>query len=84
VMEANNITLPTTKHAFGWDCMKFCVGALKAGDGDPQRAIDYLESGVTLEGAGGLCAFAPDNHNGRLGLGPTILSRWNNGRFEEI
>jgi ABC-type branched-subunit amino acid transport system substrate-binding protein len=83
-MAKNNIHVPTTNHAFGWDCMKFCALALAAGDGDPQRAIDYLESGVTLEGASGTCSFSRDNHNGRRGLGPTILSRWNDGRFEDV
>ena len=84
VMVEKAVRIPTTNHAFGWDCMKFCALALKAGDGDPKRAIDYLESGVTLEGATGTCTFAPDNHNGRHGLGPTILSRWNHGRFEDV
>jgi ABC-type branched-subunit amino acid transport system substrate-binding protein len=84
IMEENSIAVPTTNHAFGWDCMKFCAAALKAGDGDRQRAIAYLESGVTLEGASGTCSFNPDNHNGRTGLGPTILSRWNNDRFEDV
>jgi ABC-type branched-subunit amino acid transport system substrate-binding protein len=83
-MAENGVKVPTTNHAFGWDCMKFCALALKAGGGDPARAIDYLESGVTLEGATGTCIFSPDNHNGRHGLGPTILSRWNNGRFEDV
>lgn len=82
-MEQNGFAVPTTNHAFGWDCMKFCAEALQAGDGDPDRAIAYLESGVTLEGAGGACTFVPDNHNGRHGSGPTILSRWNNGRFDD-
>lgn len=82
-MAENGIAVPTTNHAFGWDCMTFCASALKAGEGDPQRAIDYLESGVTLEGAGGTCTFSPHNHNGRHGTGPTTLSRWNNGRFEQ-
>jgi hypothetical protein len=84
MMSSNGVPVPTTNHAFGWDCMKFCTTALNAAEGDPQRAIDYLESGVTLEGAGGLCSFTPDNHNGRHGAGPTILSRWSNGRFEAI
>lgn len=84
VMEANGIKVPTTNHAFGWDCMKFCTLALQAGGGDVGRAIDWLESGVTLEGASGTCKFSPDNHNGRHGLGPTILSRWNHGRFEDL
>ena len=84
VMEENAVKVPTTNHAFGWDCMKFCALALKAGDGDVKRAIDYLESGVILEGASGTCTFSADNHNGRHGLGPTILSRWNHGRFEDL
>ena len=84
VMAENGVTTPTTNHAFGWDCMKFCVLALKASGGDPRRAIDYLESGVTLEGASGTCAFSSDNHNGRHGPGPTILSRWSNGRFDDV
>lgn len=83
VMEENGIRVPTTNHAFGWDCMKFCALALQAGDGDTRRAIEYLESGVTLEGATGTCTFSPDNHNGRREPGPTILSRWTNGRFED-
>jgi len=84
LMAKNGIKVPTTNHAFGWDCMQFCALALNAADGDPQRAIDYLESGITLEGASGTCSFSPDNHNGRHGLGPTILSRWHNGRFEDV
>ena len=84
VMEENGVRVPTTNHAFGWDCMKFCALALQAGDGDARRAIEYLESGVTLEGATGTCSFSPDNHNGRRGLGPTILSHWTNGRFEDV
>jgi ABC-type branched-subunit amino acid transport system substrate-binding protein len=83
-MSRNGVAIPTTNHAFGWDCMRFCTTALNAAEGDPQHAIDYLESGVTLEGAGGLCSFTPDNHNGRHGAGPTILSRRSNGRFEAI
>ena len=78
-MAENGVRLPTTNHAFGWDCLKFCAAALQAAHGDPQSAIDYLESGVTLEGAGGACSFAPDNHNGRRGRGPTIISRWSDG-----
>ncbi len=84
VMAESCVKIPTTNHAFGWDAMKFCTLALSAGGGDPLRAIGYLESGVTLEGASGTCTFSPDNHNGRLGRGPTILSRWNNGRFEDV
>jgi hypothetical protein len=82
-MTENNITVPTTNHAFGWDCMKFCAIALKAG-GNLNGAIAYLESGVTLEGATGTCTFRHGDHNGRHGLGPTILSRWSNDRFEDL
>jgi ABC-type branched-subunit amino acid transport system substrate-binding protein len=84
VMEENGIKVPTTNHAFGWDCMRFCILALRASGGDPRRAIDYLESGVTLEGASGTCSFSPDNHNGRRGHGPTLVSRWKNGGFEDM
>jgi ABC-type branched-subunit amino acid transport system substrate-binding protein len=82
-MAANGINIPTTNHAFGWDAMKFCAHALNVAQADPSAAIDYLESGVALEGASGTCFFSPDNHNGRLGLGPTIVSRWINGRLED-
>jgi ABC-type branched-subunit amino acid transport system substrate-binding protein len=84
VMAKNRVAVPTTNHAFGWDAMKFCTHALKATQGDPLAAIDYLESGVALEGASGTCFFSPDNHNGRLGAGPTILTRWRDQRFEPI
>lgn len=82
-MAGNAIAVPTTNHAFGWDCMRFCAAALKAGSGDPQRAIAWLESGITLEGAGGTCSFTNDNHNGRHGPGPTILTRWRNGKLDD-
>ena len=84
VLAENGVRIPTTNHAFGWDAMKFCVLALTAADGDVARAIDHLEAGVVLEGASGTCSFSPDNHNGRLGRGPTILSRWNNNGFEDV
>lgn len=82
-MAENTIAVPTTNHAFGWDCMRFCAAALRAGGGDPQRAIAWLESGVKLEGAGGTCSFTNDNHNGRHGPGPTVLTRWSNGKLSE-
>jgi hypothetical protein len=84
MMAEDGVKVPTTNHAFGWDAMKFCALALNAGDGDSAKAIEYLETGTTLEGAGGTCSFSPDNHNGRHGRGPTILSRWNNDRFEDL
>jgi hypothetical protein len=82
-MARNAIALPTTNHAFGWDCMTFCTAALKAGGGDPQRAITWLESGVAFEGAGGTCSFTHDNHNGRHGFGPTVLTRLRHGALHE-
>jgi ABC-type branched-subunit amino acid transport system substrate-binding protein len=84
VMAANGIEVPTTNHAFGWDGMRFCSLALKAAGGNPSRAIDYLESGIDLDGASGACCFSPENHNGRLGPGPTILTRWANRRLEQV
>ena len=84
VMAANGVTIPTTNHAFGWDGMRFCALALKAAQGNPRAAIDYLESGVALEGASGTCSFSPDNHNGRLGLGPTVLTRWAGHQLGEV
>lgn len=77
------VTLPTTNHAFGWDGMSFCAQALKAG-GEPSGAIAYLESAVALVGVTGTCAFSADNHNGRAGIGPTILTRWDHQRFEDV
>jgi len=84
VLAAHNVNVPTANHAFGWDAMNFCALALQAAQGAPSRAIDYLESGVTLEGATGTCSFKRDNHNGRAGFGPTTLSRWTKGRLEGV
>jgi len=78
------VALPTTNHAFGWDGMSFCARALKAADGAPSGAIAYLESAVALVGVTGSCAFSAENHNGRAGIGPTVLTRWHNQRFEEV
>jgi ABC-type branched-subunit amino acid transport system substrate-binding protein len=82
VVSANGVDIPTTNHAFGWDGMSFCARALKAADGDTGRAIEYLESGLILEGASGSCSFNPDNHNGRVGLAPTVLTRWTGSRLD--
>jgi ABC-type branched-subunit amino acid transport system substrate-binding protein len=82
VMSANGVDVPTTNHAFGWDAMSFCARALKAADGDTGRAIEYLESGQMLEGASGSCSFSPDNHNGRVGPAPTVLTHWAHGRLD--
>ena len=78
------IAVPTANHAFGWDGVSFCALALKAAEGDPARAIAQLESAVPLEGVTGTCVFTADNHNGRSGVGPTIISRWHAGRFEDL
>lgn len=84
VMAANGVRVPTTNHAFGWDGMRFCALALQAAQGNPRAAIDYLESGVALEGASGTCSFSPENHNGRLGIGPTVLTRWAGHQLDEV
>jgi ABC-type branched-subunit amino acid transport system substrate-binding protein len=84
VLSARSVNVPTANHAFGWDAMSFCALGLKAGRGQSSFAIDYLESGVVLEGATGTCSFSPDNHNGRTGFGPTTLTRWYRGRLEEV
>ena len=83
-LSAQGISIPTANHAFGWDAMSFCALALKAAQGEPSSAVDHLDSGVMLEGATGTCSFSRDNHNGRSGLGPTTLTRWINGRLEEV
>jgi ABC-type branched-subunit amino acid transport system substrate-binding protein len=84
VLSARGVNVPTANHAFGWDAMSFCALGLKAGRGQSSLAIDYLESGVVLEGATGTCSFSRDNHNGRTGFGPTTLTRWYRGRLEEV
>jgi len=78
------VALPTTNHAFGWDGMSFCARALQAAGGSPPAAIAYLESTMPLQGVTGTCAFSADNHNGRAGAGPTILTRWHNQRFDDV
>lgn len=83
-LRAAGVPLPTTNHAFGWDGMSFCARALKAAEGKPSSAIAYLESAVPLLGVTGVCAFSADNHNGRVGGGPTVLTRWIDGRFEDL
>lgn len=84
ILSARGVSVATANHAFGWDAMSFCALGLKAGRGQPSLAIDYLESGVALEGATGTCSFSRDNHNGRTGFGPTTLSRWYKGHLEEV
>ena len=84
VLSDAGIDIPTANHAFGWDAVSFCAVALIAAEGDPLRAINYLESGLALEGVTGICSFSKDNHNGRSGIGPTILTRWHHGRLEEL
>jgi ABC-type branched-subunit amino acid transport system substrate-binding protein len=83
-MAAKGIHIPTANHAFGWDCMMHCAAALKSADGNPSRAIDYLESGVMLEGASGRCCFSRGNHNGRFHPGPHTITRWRNRQLESL
>jgi ABC-type branched-subunit amino acid transport system substrate-binding protein len=83
-LSAHGANVATANHAFGWDAMTLCARALKAGDGKPTLAIDYLESGKVLEGVTGSCAFAPGDHNGRSGFGPTTLTRWYQGRLQAV
>ena len=83
-LSTHGVQVATANHAFGWDAMTFSIRALKAAHGNATRAIDYLESGLSLEGVTGACAFTPDNHNGRSGFGPTTLTRWSNGRLDEV
>lgn len=83
-MAAHGVNVPTANHAFGWDGMAHCVAALNAARGDPSRAIDYLESGGTLEGASGACSFSRDNHNGRFEPGPHTITRWHRQKLEDV
>jgi ABC-type branched-subunit amino acid transport system substrate-binding protein len=83
-MATNGVKIPTANHAFGWDGMAHCAAALKAAGGDPSGAIDYLESGVTLEGASGSCTFHRDNHNGRFEPGPHTITRWRSHQLEDV
>lgn len=83
-LDQAGIAVPTANHAFGWDGMVFCSGAIVAAQGDPAKAIDYLESGVQLTGVTGPCTFSTENHNGRAGVGPTVLTRWHDGRFQDV
>jgi hypothetical protein len=84
VMAAKGVKVPTANHAFGWDGMAHCLAALKAAAGNPSGAIGYLESGVMLEGASGICCFSRDDHNGRLEPGPHTLTRWQNHQLEDL
>lgn len=84
ILSTRSVKFPTANHAFGWDAMSFCALELKAARGEPALAINHLESGVALEGVTGTCSFSPDNHNGRLGFGPTTLTRWYKGRLEQL
>jgi len=83
-MTANGVKVPTANHAFGWDGMAHCAAALNATGDHPSAAIDYLESGVTLEGASGACCFSRDNHNGRFDPGPHTITRWHSHQLEDV
>jgi ABC-type branched-subunit amino acid transport system substrate-binding protein len=82
-LSQEGVNLATANHGFGWDAMTLCALALSAAGGHVSGAVDYLESGVTLEGVTGLFRFDKENHNGREGFGPTRISRWYNGQLEE-
>jgi ABC-type branched-subunit amino acid transport system substrate-binding protein len=83
-MAANGVKVPTANHAFGWDCAAHCAAGLNAAPDDLSGAVAYLESGVTLAGASGMCRFGPENHNGRFAPGPHTVTRWHSGRLEEL
>jgi ABC-type branched-subunit amino acid transport system substrate-binding protein len=83
-MSENGVKIPTANHAFGWDGLAHCAAALNAAGGDPSGAIDYLESGATMEGASGVCCFGPGNHNGRFEPGPHTITRWHDGNLEDV
>ena len=83
-MREAGVSVPTANHAFGWDGLTFCARALKAGEGKPSKAIAYLESAAPLVGVTGTCAFSAENHNGRAGVGPTVLTQWHNGLLEDV
>jgi ABC-type branched-subunit amino acid transport system substrate-binding protein len=82
-LREERVDCPTANHGFGWDAMTLCAMALGKAGGEPLRAIEFLESGVVLEGVTGRLRFSKENHNGREGAGPTTISRWRNGRIEE-
>jgi hypothetical protein len=82
VLHKKRIDIPTASHGFGWDSMTLCAWALIAAKGDPATAIEYLESGVLMEGATGFFRFNSNNHNGRARFNPTTFSRLRNGRIE--
>jgi ABC-type branched-subunit amino acid transport system substrate-binding protein len=83
-MARSGISIPTANHAFGWDAVAHCAAALNAAGGDSSGAIAYLESGVRLDGASGACCFSPENHNGRFEPGPHTVTRWRQGRLEDV
>ena len=76
------IELPTANHGFGWDAMTLCGLALARSDGNTRSAIEYLESGVELEGATGRYRFSAKDHNGRYAYNPTTLSWIHKGRLK--
>lgn len=76
------VPIPTANHGFGWDAMTLCGLALTQAHGDLSAAIQYMESGVYLEGATGFYRFSTENHNGRATFNPILLSRLKNGRVE--
>lgn len=81
-LDQAKVALPTANHGFGWDAMTLCGLALAKGDGRPLSAIEYLESGIDIEGATGQYRFSTQDHNGRAGFNPTILSQVHQGRVK--
>ena len=78
------VAVPTANHGFGWDGMLLCGTTLVKTAGDVTRAIAALESGELYCGATGRFAFSSLDHNGRSQDNPTLLSKFNCGRWEII
>lgn len=76
------VRIHTANHGFGWDAMILCGKALSKVNGTVSSAIQYLESGINLEGATGYYRFGRENHNGRVAFSPILLSRVHNDLVE--
>jgi ABC-type branched-subunit amino acid transport system substrate-binding protein len=73
------ISLPTANHGFGWDALTLCATALERSSGNLSVAIAYIESGAELVAATGHYRFHREDHNGREGFNPTVLSSLRSG-----
>ena len=82
IFNQTNDQFPTANHGFGWDAMTLCRLALTKGNGHLSLAIEYLESGVEIEGATGRYRFSRGDHNGRATFNPTTLSQVRNGQLK--